>query len=113
MVSVPDNDSQNLFIGLSLRDEKVLRMLIDQAAEAAAKKAIDEVFKDPRMSPLPRIDSLEKVVYGCAEEGREGLTERVSRIEGAMGNIGRAMWVAISAAIIGVVTGALGAIFGK
>jgi hypothetical protein len=106
-------ENNSLFEGLSVRDEKVLRMLIDQAAEAAAKKVIDEVFNDPRLSPLPRIDSLEKVVYGCAEEGREGMTERLSRVEGAMGNIGRAMWIAVGAGIVGLITGALGAIFGK
>jgi hypothetical protein len=53
------------------------------------------------------------VVYGCAEEGREGVTERLSRVEGAMGNIGRAMWIAIGAGIVGLITGALEAIFGK
>jgi hypothetical protein len=63
--------------------------------------------------PCRRVEELQAVVYGRAEDGRAGLGERVKRLEASMSGLGRVMWIAIGAGIVGLVTGALGAIFGK
>jgi len=93
------DQTDSLFNGLSKRDERVLRLVVREETTAVITETIGE-----------RLATIEQTLYDHDGDDKLGLVARVRRIESSMSNIGWAVRIAIGAAIIGLVTAALGAL---